>query len=49
MEIEIIAPNSPTLKPRQGVLPSHLRTMHYFWGDMHKLTPKIHGDMTFQR
>jgi hypothetical protein len=49
MEIEITATNLSGLKPGQGVLSSDLRTLQYLLGGMHKLTPKIHGDMTFQR
>jgi hypothetical protein len=48
-DIEIIAVNPPWLKPVQGVLPSNLQTLYYNLGDMHNLTPKIQGDMTFQR
>jgi hypothetical protein len=46
-EIEIISTNSSGVRPRQGVLPSDLHTLHYNLGDMHNLTPKIRGDMTF--
>jgi hypothetical protein len=49
MEIEITATNSSGLKPGQGVLPSDLWTLHYHVDDMHNLTPKIRGDMAFQR
>jgi hypothetical protein len=48
-EIEIIATNPLGLKPGQGVLPSDLQTLNYNLGDMHNLTPKIWGDMTFQK
>jgi hypothetical protein len=48
-EIEITATNSSGLKPRQWVLPSDLQNLHYHLDDMHNVTPKIRGDMTFQR
>jgi hypothetical protein len=49
MEIEIIATNPPRFNPGQGVLPSDIKTLPYNMGDMHNLTSKIRGDMTFQR
>jgi hypothetical protein len=47
-EIEIVATNPPGLKPRQGVLPSDIQTLHYNMDDMHNVTPKIGGDTTLQ-
>jgi hypothetical protein len=48
-ELEIIATNSPWLKPGQVVLPSDLQTLDYNLSDMHNLTPKIWGDTILQR
>jgi hypothetical protein len=48
-EIEITAPKLSELKPRQGVLPSDLRTLYYHRGDIHNLNPKIRLDMAFQK
>jgi hypothetical protein len=48
-EIKIVSTNPLGLKPRQGVLPSNLQTLHYNLGDMYNLTPNIWGDMAFQR
>jgi hypothetical protein len=48
-EIEIITTNPPGLKHRQVSLPSDPKTMHYNLSDMHNLTPKIRGDMAFQK
>jgi hypothetical protein len=49
METEITATNLSWLKPRRGVLPSDLRTLHYNLVDIHNLTLKIYGDMVFQK
>jgi hypothetical protein len=48
-EIEVTVTNLSALKPVQGVLPSDLQIFHYHLVDIHNLTPKIRGGMTFQR
>jgi hypothetical protein len=38
----------PELKPRQGVIPSHLQNFPYHLGNMHNLASKIWKDTTLQ-